>query len=158
MVERFAAPILLPESPGIPADSFVVIAHADGQASFVDPSAKWINFVGFSAEWQSPTLNRGDQRSDMTLSAVTLYYYAEREVDIEIDGSCNGGDTWPVNVTLTLKKSDSRVRQVSAFMHITGDDLRFRMRFPRWPIVKVVGYAPRLIDRATKVNLEALHA
>jgi len=157
MPESFADPILLPESAGVPAESFIVLAQTSGQASFVDPSVRWIDYEVFTAEWQSPTLNRTDPRFNMTLSTVTLFYYTEEEGDIEVDGSSDGGDSWPTNVTLTLEKSDSHLRQVTAFLHITGDDLRFRLRFPSWPIVKVVGYAPRLIKRGLRVNPEALH-
>ncbi len=157
MPEQFAAPILLPESAGVPAESFIVIAFTDGQTSFVDPSVRWINYETFTAEWQSPSLNRSDQRAKVTLSTVTLYYYAEDEVDIEVDGSYDGGDSWPVNVTLTLEKSDSHVRQATARLHVTGDDLRFRLRFPASSVVKVIGFAPRLIKRSARMNPEALH-
>jgi len=62
MVERFADPILLPESAGVPAESFIIIAQTDGQASFVDPSVRLINYLPFVAEWQSPSLNRVSTR------------------------------------------------------------------------------------------------
>ena len=84
MVERFADPILLPESAGVPAESFIILSQTNGQASFVDPSVRLLDYLPFNAEWQSPSLNRSDQRADMTLSTVTLYYFAEEETDMEV--------------------------------------------------------------------------
>lgn len=99
--------------------------------------------------WVSPTLNRGIETAEYTLTQVFLLYEAASATTLTVEASADGGNTWVAgNTTLALTATvGSERKRVRQFFNTTGHDLRFRITFPANVKVLIHGGTIRVVGR-----------
>ena len=142
-----AKPIYLPDSPGVPAERFVVFTTPQHDTMLIDESEKKADGKVFTGTWESPTLSREDHARLFTLSLLTVHYEAETSTSFRVEASADGGENWTEGHNIPVDGTSGGVEQETVGFSTTGTDVRIRIRFDQSDLVKVVGYRARLIPR-----------
>lgn len=132
----------------LPGQRFVLFADRVNQVQKMDESIKTADGTTFEGKWVSPALTRGNPLKLWTLLEVQIWYIAEVDTTILVEGSPNGGDTWTISREVSLVGGSDELRTKHIYINVTGDDLRVRFRFNNDPLVKILGWSPnKLVQR-----------
>lgn len=137
-------PYLPAGQDSLPASRFVIFADSTNQVHRFDESAKYANGTPFESFWESNTLNKQEIGRLYKFLALRLHYSAEDDVNISIESSADGGDTWLSEMVEIKVTTGTRLKTVNIYPMIVGEDLRFRINFDPEIIVNFVGFSVKI--------------
>lgn len=142
----------LPYLPGgqteLPAERHIVFAGDGNIIQKFDESEKRADGATFSASWQSADLNRSQPKTALTLNQVMISYSAERNTNIILEASVDGGINWNVSRSVSLVGTlDNQIRDTIVDLFVTGFDIRIRIRFELDELVNIFALHPVLVRR-----------